>query len=148
MISLKRSGILLFLSLYIFININSEPENQIVNTVIQTEQTTAEQEQSSRWSKRLFYLFGFLNGFYLPVSYALALGVDAFELSNPVFKEKLEPFAKGAMLGIGFWFAYKIVEWYLQVAVLKALNVTIQNPIISKILLQNSSTLQQNVSTN
>jgi hypothetical protein len=103
-----------------------------------------EQIHNSKWQKYAFYLFGALNGFYLPLSYALALGTDAFDISNPVFKEKFGPFVKGATLGIGCWFAYKVVEWYLQMAVLKALNATLQNPIISRMVIQNGASLQQN----
>ncbi len=83
------------------------------------------------------FLFGILNGFYLPLTYALALGFNLIDLSHPVMQENLQPFAKGATLGIGCWFAYKIIEWYLQMAVLKTLNAALKNPVINKVVREN-----------
>ena len=83
------------------------------------------------------FLLGCLNGFYLPLTYAVALGLNVVDLSDPVLKENLQPFAQGATLGIGCWFAYKIVEWYVQIAVLKTLNAALQNPVINKVVSEN-----------
>jgi hypothetical protein len=144
---LKKYSMVFFISLLIGLNLygNEEISNENGEQRSSVSESTQE-SMSSRWHKRCLYLFGALNGFYLPLSYAVALGLDAFDLSNPEVKKTFEPFTKGVTLGIGCWFAYAILEWYLQLAVLKTINSVLQNPMVSKLIAQNNLMVQATTS--
>lgn len=125
-----KKYLILFIISLIFLS-NVQANTQASNELNQNEQTaeaavdtqaTQATADTKNWHKRLMFLLGSIHGFYLPLTYALTLGLNIIDFSHPVMKENFEPFAKGATLGIGFWLAYKIVQSYLELALLKLQN--------------------------
>lgn len=107
----------------------NEQEIQVIESV-QEEPLDVKTSEPTPWYKQGMFWFGCLNGFYLPVSYAIALGFDLVDTSHPAVKEKLKPFGYGAATGIGVRAVYEACRAVLVAALVYkiATNIGPQEP--------------------
>lgn len=143
MFSIKKNSIFFIIIVMLSSGMGVYADNDVEVVSNQNEQSVEDSFITSKWHKRGMFLLGCVNGFYLPLTYAVALGFNAVDLSHPIMKENLQPFAKGATLGIGCWFAYKIIQWYLELAVLRTVTAVLKNPVINKIIRESDFGVQR-----
>lgn len=135
MIAFKKHCIF-FIMMTIIVGSLYADENKQCSSCI-TDEYTCQPTEINSWRKRSIYLLGLINGFYLPLTSVAAYGLNVIDFSHPVMRENLEPFVRGATVGVGCWFVYKIIEWYMYRTILKAFDTASKNPLTIKVVHEN-----------
>lgn len=89
-------------------------EYRIIRTHETSKTTRLNQEDtaSKAWYKNGAFWFGLWNGYWLPWTYAITLGLDLFEIP-PAAQEQFEKFGNGAAVGVGV----RLLEFIVAVTV-------------------------------